>query len=485
MDRNQTCRLVWEEKPETANEVEGLEKIAEVHNGGGRPPQILIKGENLDALSFLQNDYKGKVDCIYIDPPYNTGSTNWKYNNNFYKKGDPDSHSSWLSFMEHRLAIAKTLLNPQKSVLICAIGEDEVHRLALLLEQVFSKDKIHMVTINLGASNTRKNDFTRTNEYLFFVMIGSAGVQRLEIDPGFLLHEEKTKRSAYGSMARTGSNGARYERPNTFYPIFVKGGKIVAIGEAVPEGKHAEDIANPIEGSEMILPIHSDGKEGTWKLSRETLFKYINEHRIWVKNKAIYRLFDNVYEDLKSGIYGDISNFQTDPIDGHYIIDNEILNQRYRRLPTTMWNVPEHSSSNALSLLKSLLGSRAFDYPKSLYAVEDAIRFFVAGNPNALILDFFAGSGTTGHAVMRLNKRDGGKRVSISITNNENKICEEVTFPRLKAAITGVRPDGEKIEGNYKGRDKAPLSDGFKEDLIFYKLVYCDKTRIENQEKKD
>lgn len=164
--------------------------------------------------------------------------------------------------------------------------------------------------------------------------------------------------------------------------------------------------------------------------------------------------------------------------------------------PRSIWNMTSHDAgSHGTSLLKSILPDRRFPFPKSLYAVEDALRFFVAKNPNAIILDFFAGSGTTAHAVMRLNKQDGGRRQCISVTNNEVAadeqsalrkqglrpgdaqweqwgICEHITKPRIRAAITGRTPDGEPIRGDYKFTDEFVMADGFAANAEFFTLTY-------------
>ena len=172
------------------------------------------------------------------------------------------------------------------------------------------------------------------------------------------------------------------------------------------------------------------------------------------------------------------------------------------RMPTSTWNRPSHNAEvNGTELLKALLGGKLFDYPKSLYAVEDALRLFVGDKPDALVVDFFSGSGTTAHATMRLNKQDGGRRRSIMITNNEASakeeaalrqrglrpddaewkrlgICELITVPRLKAAITGQTPAGRPVTGNYRFIDEFPISTGLEENVEFFELTYEAPLRV-------
>ena len=455
-----------------------LKFVNSIQKSKEKSSQILIQGENLHALKLLTFAYANKIDCIYIDPPYNTGSTDWRYNNKYIDPSNAYRHSLWLSFMEHRLKVAKELLNPEKSVLICAIGEDEVHRLALLLEQVFPGARIQMVSLNTNAHDSKTNEFMRAGEYLFFVMIGKASPLRLELSLDFKLSQNISK-DAYKPLQRSGSNELRSDRPHEFYPIFIKDGRIIAVGEPLPSSKHAKDVETP-KGCQTLLPILKNGEEGCWQVEAETLRRLINEHRVRIKGKSVSYIAKEIWNDLKNNFYGSFEDFKIDPKDGHLEVDKNDLINHLRFIPPDIWNVPLHNVSDyGTKLLKKLLGSKKFDYPKSLYAVEDAIRFFVADNPNAMILDFFAGSGTTAHAVMRLNKQDGGRRVCVLVTNNENKICDEVTFPRLKAAITGCREDGQKIEGNYKGRDTSPISEGFDENITYFKLCYARQKEAE------
>lgn len=502
-----------------------LDLVDSVSRAKFKPPQILIQGENLHALKLLTFAYAGKIDCIYIDPPYNTGSTDWRYNNDYVNKNDAYRHSKWLSFMEHRLKVAKQLLNPENSVLICAIDEYEVHRLGLLLEQIFSEARIQMVSLAYGAPVAAKTLFSSYDEYLYYVMIGSAIPQKVP-EKYFSLtaianqkdelikninaaikqckgesselvkavkkaikksQTEDTQGSEdepYRSLLRAGSNSSRDSEKNAFYPIFIKEGKIIGLGDPLLDPNLHPDNANikiP-DGAEAIWPIGEDGLEKTWEYIKPQLAKLLERHFVKVGPKGgIYYISEKGQQDLENGVYGDPTTMEFSPQDGHLVVPPRTRPDV--QPPSTMWYSNLHfTNNNGQGLLKSLIGTapeQKFETVKSLYAVEDAIRFFVADKPNALVLDFFAGSGTTGHAVMRLNKQDDGERVCISVTNNENGICDEVTFPRLKACINGRTPAGELISGKYKGRDPFPVAEGFKENLEYFKICYANKEDVE------
>ena len=189
-----------------------LQFIDSVQNAKDKRSQILIQGENLYTLKLLTFAYAGKVDCIYIDPPYNTGSTDWKYNNNFVHPTDVYRHSKWLSFIEHRLRIAKLLLNPANSCLIVAIDETERDELGLLLKQMFPESLIQMASVITGGGNDPSVGFNKSIEYLFFVMIGSSTPQKLP---------DGNKKTPWIPLQRSGNHSLRSDRPKEFYPVFI------------------------------------------------------------------------------------------------------------------------------------------------------------------------------------------------------------------------------------------------------------------------
>lgn len=483
----------------------GLRETGRVERGGDKPYQVVINGENYHALEALAFAYAGKVDCIYIDPPYNTGAKDWKYNNNYVDATDQYRHSKWLAFMERRLKLAKRLLNPADSVLIVTIDEKEYLRLGLLLEQVFPSENIQMISSMIKpAGSSRKNMFSRSDEYLFFVFFGAATPAKLPLSKEWLGGVKNTSRNElrWRSLMRSGTNSLRSDRPNLFYPIYVNnaGTKIEHIGESLDRDIPRTDVPTQ-KGCKTIWPIHSNGAEGNWQLSQPALKKAIEKGfvklgRFTDRGMAISYLKSGEQKKVENGVFPVIGHKE----DGSVIVDDDEYEARY--VPTTQWRISSHDASvNGSCLLRKLLPERKFPFPKSLYAVEDAIRFFIADKPDALVVDFFSGSGTTAHAVMRLNHRDNGRRRSVSVTNNEvgveeaknlvkagfrqgdpewdaRGICEYITKPRITTAITGRTPEGEPIRGDYRFTDEFPMADGFDENAVFYDLTYQDPTAV-------
>lgn len=459
---------------------------------------MLIEADNYHAMQMLKRMYKGKVDCIYIDPPYNTGARDWKYNNRFVDSSDSYPHSKWLSFMKHRLKLAEELLNPEDSALMVTIDEKEYLRLGLLLEQIFPDAKIQMVSSVINRHGTsRADELSRTNEFIYIVRFGNCGIQPLRnktyISEGAGIHWQSFRRSNPANIRAVTST--------QFYPIYVdiKTSTIKKIGDPLPKDMRVEDV-EPMDGCETVLPIRDDGTEMMWgavpKECRARLEKgyvRVGAHTPDKNQKyAISFLMSGTIKDIESGNIV-IDGYNKDgSVKGHYVSVK-------KSLPTTQWALDSHDACDyGTKILNRLLPDRKFPYPKSLYAVEDCIRLFVANKPNALVLDFFAGSGTTAHAVMLLNHLDGGHRKSISITNNEVGIQDEksflkqgirpgdtqweargiaryITWPRIKAAVTGVNTIGEPIKGNYKFNEEFPMSDGLAENAVYFKLGFLER----------
>lgn len=482
----------------------GLRSTGVVECGGDKPFHSVINGENYHVLQALSFTCRGQVDCIYIDPPYNTRDRDWKYNNDYVDADDRYRHSKWLAMMERRLLLAKELLNPNDSVLIVTIDEKEYLRLGLLLEQVFDNGRVQMVSAQINPANSaRPGAFARNDEYIFFVMVGAAAPRRLSLSREWVSSKGRTftGRIRWDLLRRSGTGTRRKDSPGGFYPIYVdpEGPTFCSVGEPLPEG-----VSEPpkIEGAVPVLPLRKDGSEGRWQLSPATLRAYMSEGRVRIGGSSdsgfvIYYLKPGEFAKVGTGEY---------PVDGRLpdgsLNVGEAEGDVAFTVPPTQWHLAAHDSTQYGSrLLSKFIPSRRFPFPKSLYAVEDSIRFFLTDKPNALILDFFAGSGTTAHAVMRLNKQDGGRRRSIMVTNNEVSdeearelasaghspgetawealgICEYITKPRIRAAITGETHAGEPVKGEYKFIDVFPMADGFKENAEFFDLTYEDHERV-------
>lgn len=483
-----------------------LTSVGAVNQGGDGDPHVVINGENFHALQMLAFTHAGHADVIYIDPPYNTGARDWKYNNDYVDQNDRYRHSKWLAFMERRLRLAGRLLAPN-GVLICAIDEKEYLRLGLLLEQVFRGRRIQMVSslINPAHQSRPGAGFGRNDEYLFFVMSGKAAPRRTILSREWVTDKGRTYTGTarWDLLRRSGASGsARSDSPGGFYPIYVDpdGPKFVKIGDPLPEGK-SKPLA--VKGAVAVLPIRKNGTEGRWQLSTTKLREYTDQGRVMITGDKAKGF---VISYLKPGEYDKVLNGEY-PIDGHNpdgslrIGTDADEEGNVIAVPASQWRIPSHDSTQYGSrLLAKFLPDGQFPYPKSLYAVRDAIRFFVADNKDALIIDFFAGSGTTLHATMLLNAEDEGRRRSILITNNDvgekqakkfNKeglfegdekyeahgIFESVTRPRTEAAITGKIKGGKPVIGSYlEGRK---VADGFPENVEFFSLDYLDPDRVE------
>lgn len=480
----------------------GLVSTGRVSRGDDKPFHTVINGENFHVLEALTYTHRGKIDAIYIDPPYNTGARDWKYNNDYVESEDIYRHSKWLAFMERRLLVARELLNPNDSVLVVTIDEKECLRLGLLLEQLFPDSAQQMVTIVINPNGVaRGKELARVEEYAFFVFLGNAGPS-LVVDS--LLDTESLSSSQRSSvrwewLLRGGNNSRRQDRPNLFFPIFIDPAKrtIAKVGETIPLNVDRSTVPDE-PGLITVWPIRAGrDEEATWQKSPASLRKLV------VDGFARVGAYDSK-NDRWSILYlgpSQLRRIETGELiatgrreDGSVEVD--FGERGVRRTPKTVWNRGSHKAGEYGSMLvRRLTGDRKFPFPKSLYAVEDALRIAVADKPNAIILDFFSGSGTTAHAVMRLNRQDGGRRQCISVTNNEVAadeqaalrqasfrpgdpdwekwgICDYITKPRIAAAITGKTPEGRDIEGDYKFTDEFPMAEGFEENAEFFTLTY-------------
>ena len=470
----------------------GLVSTGKVERGGDRPVHTVINAENFHALQVLLYTHEGKVDAIYIDPPYNTGARDWKYNNDYVDEDDAYRHSKWLAMMERRLKLARRLLNPESSVLIVTIDEKEYLRLGLLLQQVFEASRVQMVSITISPRGTnRVSEFSRVDEYAFFVFLGSASVQataRPDVDDA---------RVRWQYLRRGQKTLVRGSRPNQFYPIYVdlESERIVKIGSPMGTDESLQDVPG-FPGAVPVFPIDPDGVEKIWGLTPKTLQAALDLGYVQVTPGVGHQPYTISYLSTKNIARAEAGQelkvVGTRP-DGSKIV--VYPGGRPERL-STVWRESRHDAgAYGTSILRSLLPGRSFPFPKSLYAVEDSLRAFVGGKPRATILDFFAGSGTTLHAVMRLNKQDDGRRKCILVTNNEvsadeetrlrgqglrpgdpdwevHGICEYITKPRTTAAVTGKTPDGSPIEDSYKFIDEFPMAEGFEENVEFFTMTY-------------
>lgn len=479
----------------------GLKEIDRVERGNPEDPyHMVINSENYHALEALTYAYAGKVDCIYIDPPYNNRNRSWKYNNDYVSDEDQYKHSKWLAFMERRLKLAKQLLNPNDSVLIVTIDEKEYARLGLLLEQTFPNASIQMISITINRKGAKREKmFARADEYIYIVLLGNASVVLPKGDGS----EQEVRwfylrRTDYASRRGTKKGGIAQ-----FYPIYVDDNtkKIIRIGNPLEPDVDRNSVEK-IDGATAVFPVRDDGVEMNWGVTGESLQNLLNEGLVRItdgnaQQKYIFKYLSTTYrkkvEDGRWAIRGVRD-------DGSKIVVE--TSGKINRV-TTVWEDKTYDAgAYGTSLLKDTIGDERFSFPKSLYSVHDSLKYFVQEKKNALIVDFFAGSGTTLHAVNLLNAEDGGHRRCICVTNNEVSEAEEkkfvadglrpsdsdwekygianyVTWPRTVCSIEGHDVNGKPLEGDYGKPSKdidlgysLPKADGFKANAVFCELTY-------------
>ena len=485
-----------------------LKPIGSISPSKEDDPHLVIRGENYHALQLLGYTHSGKVDVIYIDPPYNTGASDWKYNNNYVDNNDRWRHSKWLSFMEKRLRLASHLLKPD-SVMVVTIDENEVTRLGVLLQQMFSDADVTLVTIVNNPKGVTRATLSRVEEYAYFCFFGNAGVSSIGDDlltaGADEIGDEPEARPRWKGLLRSGSNAQREQHPTFFYPILIDPdkGRVVGAGDSPPLGEDPDPDAR-VEGHAAVWPVRRDGSWGRWMLKPQTLrdwaakgYVSLGKHDAKRKTWGITYLTTEPQEQIIAGILEIQSH---DPVRNVVDVVYAPASSPSRRVKT-VWHRTSHDAGvGGTAIVSLLVGDRAFTFPKSVYAVRDTLATLTADIKDALIVDFFAGSGTTLHSTAMLNAEDGGHRRVILVTNNElegatakrlestgkyqgdpefdrHGVFEAITRPRCEAAITGVRPDGRPVSGEYLGG--GVISDGFAESVLFASLEYLDPARLE------
>ena len=373
--------------------LEGFEDIDKNMTG------ILINSENYQALNLLSAKYKDKIKCCYIDPPFNAKSSEILYKNSF-------KHSSWLSLIENRLTVASSLLK-KDGVLVIAIDENEQERLGLALTRLYPEHERTCVTVIHNPSGQQSDNFSFTHEYAYFIY--SKGKRRI----GFQDREDDVDIRNFRDV--TGEDSLRKAAKNCFYPILVKDGKITGFGDVCDNSFHPKSMnVERKDGTVEIYPIDPQGIERKWRFARDTVEKIVGElDPNFINNRKVWDI-----KRTKSKF-----NFKT------------------------VWTGSKYSANNhGTQLLNNILGNPLFSYPKSIHTVYDSINASTQTNKEAIVMDFFAGSGTTGHAVLKLNKDDGGTRKFILVEMGQ--YFETVLVPRIKKIIfSDVWKDGKPLEG--------------------------------------
>ncbi len=345
---------LWDAQAARADKPKQAESICAGDN-------LLIKGNNLLALHSLSARYAGKISCIYIDPPYNppSASNTFLYNNRF-------NHSSWLTFMKNRLEVAKLLLKRDGSMII-AIDENEFFFLGAMIHEIFPEHEIHFISIVHNPRGVQGANFSYINEYALFVIpknqksIGDRKIDQDEVD--------------WSNLRNWGTESERSDAKNCFYAVKVKDGEVVGFGEVLDDNIHPNQTVE--DGDEYeVFPIDTKGVERKWRYARQS----VDEIRHLLR--AVWRK-------------------------GHYEIE---LGKDFGMMRTVWFDTRYDANAYGTQLLKELVPGCEFTFPKSLWTVHDCLRAAVGENKTAIVLDFFGGSGTTGHAVLELNKADGGTR---------------------------------------------------------------------------
>ena len=389
----------------------------------GENINFLIESDNLAALNILIKTHKNKLKAIYIDPPYNTGAKDWKYNNDYVGDDDTFRHSKWLSFMKSRLLLAKELLS-EDGIICVTIDDYELSTLWLLMDELFGEYN-HLGTVTIrnnpkGRMGARK--ISQVHEYaLFFGKSDNSKISKLPVAPEEKSHNYvKDENGNYYVKVNLRKQGVDSEAIKTdgsvrerYFPVYYD-----------PDTKAISTTEKlPVE----IWPIDNSGNKRIWRRNQEGI-------------ELLYKNNDLIIDKIKNAYQ--ISFRFRGGLDG--------------QMPKSMWTDAIISASvYGTSVLNNLIGREKFQYPKSVEAVMECIRC-MSSNKDITILDFFAGSGTTGHAVMKLNSEDGGNRKFILCTNNENNICRDVTYERIKRVI---EKENYKASLKYMKVDFVPISD--------------------------
>lgn len=418
--------LVWEDKTEKVEErlrtqLPVLKEVTDkaiVSDFPDAPNHILIEGDNLEALTALSYTHEGKIDVIYIDPPYNTGNKDFVYNDSFVDKEDTYRHSKWLSFMNKRLKIAKKLLS-DKGVIFISIDDNEQAQLKMLCDEVFGENKMVASFTRL----TTKSGKTPLTYMISHDTILCYANQELDIFCGTPFEDDSYKyadeyveeRGKYNLKQPLDCNSISYS-PSLDYVIEHDGIKYYP-------GSNYDKYKERKEGVYKA-------KDYAWRWSKELYEFGLANGWIVFKNGRIY-----TKGYLKVTIDKDNQ--------GHYVIINK---EKERKMSTIDFVDNEFSNDIAKKQLAHIGIEQGFDYPKPIGLIYKLVQTY--RNKNAVVCDFFAGTGTTLHAIMKLNKDDKGHRKCILNQVNENNICEEVTYVRNKRVIEGyTTPKGEEVEG--------------------------------------
>ncbi len=442
--------LVWEEHQEEVDkkmethipvfsEVPEYELIEDEYNTSFN---FLLEGDNLHSLKLLEKNHKGKVDVIYIDPPYNTGNKDFIYNDEFVGREDSFRHSTWLSFLSERLRIAHKLLSPDGLIFV-SIDDNEQAQLKLLMDEIFSEDNfiICMPRITKKSGKTT-SAYAKNHDYILVYTKREQDIFVMEehVDEAFKYEDEYVRERGKYKLNQTLDYDSLSYSSSLDYPLEIEGeifypGSSKELWEERQKGNHRR-------------------ADWAWRWSKKLFqFGYDNGFVVIKRKKdGSARIYTKTYLNAK---IGKDSN-------GNFVIE---YNKRVKATSSLEYIDNKYSNDNAKKDL-SLFGlGYKFDYSKPVELIKKLIKAYYKND--ALILDFFAGSGTTAQAVLELNEEDGGSRRFIVCTNNENNICQEVTYQRIKTVLTGRMASGCEYKKRVKG------------NLKYYRTDFVDKNSDE------
>lgn len=395
------------------------------------PNHILIEGDNLHALTALTFTHEGKIDVIYIDPPYNTGSKeDFIYNDHYVDKEDAFRHSKWLSFMQRRLKLAKVLLR-EDGVIFCSIGDDEISQLTLLFDEVFTEaNKLGVITRVAKTAGDMGNYFAPSKDYIVVYTKNKSMLSNFKDD----VDESLFKKIEIDGEKK----GERYRDDVAFYQASQK--------DLRPNQKYFVDCP---DGAKVIPPcsiqdeIMRDG-DGRWRWSKETYL--LNRHLLVFKQTKKSPLLDEYGQQAKWNVY-----------------TKSYLNDRSEKGASPRDYLDQFINRKGADLIKQY--DINFSFSKPFELIQHLVKITNKSN-DLTFLDFFAGSGSSLHSIMKMNESDNGNRQCIIVTNNENSICEEVTYPRCERLI--------KKYVNIKGQEMPYFP---KNNLRYYRSEYVGREK--------
>lgn len=463
--------LIWnrEKEPEEIvvncdKNIPIFEEISNKEIKQGEINNLLIKGDNFHSLSVLNYTHKEKIDIIYIDPPYNTGNKDFIYNDKIVDSEDGYKHSKWLNFMEKRLKLAQKLLK-REGIIFISIDDHEQAQLKILCDTIFDNNNCLGIlpTIMNLKGNQDEFGFAGTHEYTLVYAknkseckLGQFDINEEELEKNWQIDDIGYYKKG-ATLKATGTDASRTKRPYMFYPVLIKNNEINMITQEEYsklysketkkfDDKYLQQIQKKYtkEKYHFLLPIQPDGSYGRWRWSYQKMLTNLNDIIINTTEYSLYKKQRPTIGELPT------------------------------KKPKSLLYKAEYSSGNGTSQLQLMFGKKVFDNPKPVELIKDLIKI---GSPNkdTIILDFFAGSGTTAQAVLELNQEDNGTRKFILCTNNENNIFNDVTYPRIEKVINGYKNTKNKliqgIPSNLKCYETNFIENTNNKDQLYFDLT--------------